>query len=85
MPESGHETSTLPNAEKDEYCLVGMNINFSKAEEEVLRFWKDIDAFHTQLRLTEGCARFTFYDGPPFGTSTHTMHSALPQALCSPY
>ncbi|KAK4145071.1 isoleucyl-tRNA synthetase [Dichotomopilus funicola] len=44
-----------------------MNINFPRAEEEVLRHWRDVDAFHTQLRLTEDSPRFTFYDGPPFG------------------
>lgn len=44
-----------------------MNINFPRAEEEILKFWNDIDAFQTQLRLTEGKDRFTFYDGPPFG------------------
>lgn len=44
-----------------------MSINFPKAEEDTLRFWKDIDAFKTQLRLTENGPRFSFYDGPPFG------------------
>lgn len=46
-----------------------MSINFSKTEEETLRYWREIDAFQTQLRLTEECENFTFYDGPPFGTS----------------
>lgn len=45
-----------------------MSISFPKTEEEVIRFWREVDAFQTQLRLTEGCPRFTFYDGPPFGT-----------------
>ncbi len=45
-----------------------MSISFPKAEEEILRFWNEIDAFQTQLRQTEGSQRFTFYDGPPFGT-----------------
>ncbi len=44
-----------------------MTINFPAAEEDVLKFWKEIDAFQTQLRLTEGGPRFNFYDGPPFG------------------
>lgn len=44
-----------------------MSINFSKTEEETLRYWREIDAFQTQLRLTEGSENFTFYDGPPFG------------------
>lgn len=45
-----------------------MSISFPKTEEEVLQFWRDIDAFQTQLKLTEDGPRFTFYDGPPFGT-----------------
>lgn len=44
-----------------------MSLNFPKTEEETLRFWKEIDAFQTQLRLNEGHEHFTFYDGPPFG------------------
>jgi isoleucyl-tRNA synthetase len=48
-----------------------MSINFSKAEEDVLRHWREIDAFQTQLRLSQDQPRFTFYDGPPFGTPVH--------------
>jgi isoleucyl-tRNA synthetase len=48
-----------------------MSINFSKAEEDVLRHWREIDAFQTQLRLTQDQPRFTFYDGPPFGMPDH--------------
>ena len=44
-----------------------MSINFPKAEEEVIRYWREIDAFQTQLRLTKDGPHFTFYDGPPFG------------------
>lgn len=48
---------------------VAMSVNFSKVEEETLRFWDEVDAFATQLRLTENGPRFSFYDGPPFGMS----------------
>ncbi|TLS21617.1 uncharacterized protein PpBr36_09555 [Pyricularia pennisetigena] len=44
-----------------------ISISFPKAEEEVLQLWRDVDAFQTQLRLTQEGPRFTFYDGPPFG------------------
>ncbi|TLD22705.1 hypothetical protein PspLS_07098 [Pyricularia sp. CBS 133598] len=43
-----------------------MVISSPKAEEEVLQLWRDVDAFKTQLRLTQEGPRFTFYDGPPF-------------------
>lgn len=44
-----------------------MSFNFPAAEEETLQYWREIDAFQTQLRLTQNRPRFTFYDGPPFG------------------
>jgi isoleucyl-tRNA synthetase len=44
-----------------------MSINFPQIEEATLVLWREIDAFQTQLRLTEDRPRFTFYDGPPFG------------------
>lgn len=47
-----------------------MVMNFPKAEEEVLKYWGDIDAFHESLRQSEGRPEFTFYDGPPFATGT---------------
>ncbi|KKA20158.1 Isoleucine--tRNA ligase [Rasamsonia emersonii CBS 393.64] len=45
-----------------------MSLNFPQTEEETLRYWREIEAFQTQLRLTESCPKFTFYDGPPFAT-----------------
>ncbi|OLY82540.1 Isoleucine-tRNA ligase, cytoplasmic [Smittium mucronatum] len=44
------------------------HFSFPKAEEDVLAYWKEIDAFHTSLELTKGKKKFTFYDGPPFAT-----------------
>ena len=44
------------------------NLSFPKAEEEVLKYWNEIDAFKTSLKLSEGRPSFTFYDGPPFAT-----------------
>ncbi len=31
-------------------------------------FWESIDAFEQQLKRTEGCPEYTFFDGPPFAT-----------------
>lgn len=47
---------------------VSDNVSFPKAEEEVLEFWKSIDAFNTSLKLSEGRPEYSFYDGPPFAT-----------------
>ncbi|RNA39978.1 isoleucine--tRNA cytoplasmic [Brachionus plicatilis] len=44
------------------------SFDFPKEEEKVLKMWKEIDAFRTQLKLSENRKRFTFYDGPPFAT-----------------
>lgn len=44
------------------------NFDFVKEEENVLKMWTDIQAFKLQLKLTENCKRYTFYDGPPFAT-----------------
>lgn len=35
---------------------------------KVLKFWREIDAFQTSLRLSEGRPIYSFYDGPPFAT-----------------
>ncbi|CAG8595968.1 6726_t:CDS:10 [Ambispora leptoticha] len=43
-------------------------INFPAEEEKILEFWRDIEAFQTQLRLSEGKKPYLFYDGPPFAT-----------------
>ncbi|KAG6836845.1 Isoleucine--tRNA ligase, cytoplasmic [Arthromyces matolae] len=42
--------------------------DFAKEEEKVIAFWREIDAFQTSLKLSEGRPEFTFYDGPPFAT-----------------
>ncbi|KAM0753633.1 isoleucine-tRNA ligase [Meredithblackwellia eburnea MCA 4105] len=42
--------------------------NFPKAEEEVLAYWKEIDAFQESIRQSEGKPQYSFYDGPPFAT-----------------
>jgi isoleucyl-tRNA synthetase len=47
---------------------VSASFNFPKEEEKVLAFWKEIDAFQTSLKLSEGKPEFSFYDGPPFAT-----------------
>eukprot|EP00210_Caulerpa_lentillifera_P003823 g3651.t1 len=46
----------------------GKDYSFPEEEEQVLRFWSEIDAFKQQLKLSEGKPEFVFYDGPPFAT-----------------
>mmetsp|Transcript_24348 Transcript_24348/g.35710 ORF Transcript_24348/g.35710 Transcript_24348/m.35710 type:complete len:1186 (+) Transcript_24348:56-3613(+) len=43
-------------------------LNFPEEEENILQYWKEIDAFNLTLKLSEGRPEYTFYDGPPFAT-----------------
>ncbi|KAK5051992.1 Isoleucine--tRNA ligase, cytoplasmic [Exophiala bonariae] len=45
-----------------------MAVNFAAEEAATLKRWREIDAFQTQLRLSQGNKPYTFYDGPPFAT-----------------
>ncbi|KAI0049465.1 isoleucine-tRNA ligase [Auriscalpium vulgare] len=47
---------------------ISAQFSFPKEEEKVLQFWREIDAFKTSLKLSEGRPEFSFYDGPPFAT-----------------
>ncbi len=46
----------------------GRDYSFPEEEQQVLQLWDDIDAFHEQLRRSEGKPAYVFYDGPPFAT-----------------
>lgn len=46
----------------------GKDYRFPVEEEDILKFWDDIDAFKEQLRRSEGRPEYIFYDGPPFAT-----------------
>lgn len=50
------------------FDTVSDKLNFAQEEENILQFWKDIDAFQLTLKLSEGRPEYTFYDGPPFAT-----------------
>ena len=43
--------------QKDMAKNVGESYNFPKEEEKILDIWKDIDAFKTSLKLSEGKPR----------------------------
>ncbi|ODO08865.1 isoleucine-tRNA ligase [Cryptococcus wingfieldii CBS 7118] len=43
-------------------------VHIPTTEDEVLQYWRDIDAFKTSQKLSEGKPEFSFYDGPPFAT-----------------
>ncbi|KAF8555279.1 hypothetical protein OG21DRAFT_1496354 [Imleria badia] len=47
---------------------ISQPFNFSKEEEKVIAYWREIDAFQTSLKLSEGKPEYVFFDGPPFAT-----------------
>ncbi|PJF18388.1 putative isoleucyl-trna synthetase [Paramicrosporidium saccamoebae] len=42
--------------------------DFPNEELKILKYWDEIDAFKTSLKLSEGRPLYTFLDGPPFAT-----------------
>ncbi|KAJ4723257.1 Isoleucine--tRNA ligase, cytoplasmic [Melia azedarach] len=51
----------------EEVCE-GKEFSFPQQEEKILEYWNSIDAFKTQLALSENRPEYIFYDGPPFAT-----------------
>ncbi len=43
--------------------LEGKDYSFPKQEQITLKFWEDTDAFHEQLRRSEGKTPYIFFDG----------------------
>ncbi len=43
---------------------LSMAVDFAAEEAGTLKRWREIDAFQTQLRLSQGRKPYTFYDGP---------------------
>ena len=39
--------------------------NFSDAEKDIIRFWKDNRIYHKSLEARKGAPKFVFYEGPP--------------------
>ncbi|HEX4336061.1 MAG TPA: isoleucine--tRNA ligase [Polyangiaceae bacterium] len=47
---------------------VSPQADFPALEQEVIRLWETLDAFHESNRRRKGGESFVFYDGPPFAT-----------------
>ncbi|GAA6032401.1 hypothetical protein JCM8097_008156 [Rhodosporidiobolus ruineniae] len=63
------EVALDPNAQFPPHDVTAQ-FSFPGQEEEVLNYWKKIDAFQESVRQSEKENRphFSFYDGPPFAT-----------------
>ncbi|KAJ3333184.1 isoleucine--tRNA ligase [Blyttiomyces sp. JEL0837] len=47
---------------------VPAHISFSEEEDKIIKFWDEIDAFKTLVKLSEGKKPYILYDCPPFAT-----------------
>ncbi|KAL7017455.1 hypothetical protein ACKWTF_010388 [Chironomus riparius] len=56
------------NLTKADLERIPEHINFSKEEENILKYWNDEKVFENCLKQSKGKPRYTFYDGPPFAT-----------------
>ena len=61
-------------------------LEFSKMEVDTLAYWKEIDAFKTSLKQSEGKKPYSFYDGPPFATGLphygHILAGTIKDVVC---
>lgn len=64
----GRKETTIFFSNMSKFASVIDKIDFASEEQKVLDYWKDINAFQTSLKLSEGRPEYTFYDGPPFAT-----------------
>jgi len=58
-----------------------MDINFSKKEKSVLKFWKENKIFEQSLEQRKKSPHFSFYDGPPFATGEPHYGHLLPSTI----
>lgn len=61
-------------------------MSFVQLEQEVLRYWEEIDAFELSKRLSANAPEYVFYDGPPFATGTphygHILAGTIKDVVC---
>ena len=54
-----------------------MEINFSRLEEKILRFWEKNEIFERSIKKRAGARDFVFYEGPPTANAKPGIHHAL--------
>lgn len=55
--------------------------DFPSLEQDVLKLWQQLDAFHESNRRRAGGEPYVFYDGPPFATGTPHYGHLLPATI----
>jgi isoleucyl-tRNA synthetase len=56
-------------------------IKYSELEKKVLEFWKEGQIFEKSVSQREGCAGFTFYEGPPTANGKPGIHHVMSRTL----
>lgn len=57
------------------------SINYSKIEEEILKFWQKNNIFDKSIELRENRKTFTFYEGPPTANGKPGLHHVMARTL----
>src|SRR4030042_6497778 len=60
---------------------VKKQVNFSRIETNILKFWQDNKIFEKSLDQTKNNEEFVFYDGPPFATGLPHYGHILPGTI----
>ena len=58
-----------------------MRANLPQREPETLKYWDDMDLYHTMLKEAEGKPTFLLHDGPPFSNGNIHMGTAMNKIL----
>lgn len=56
---------------------VTSKVDFSKLEENMLPFWKELSIFQKSIDIRKGKPRFTLYEGPPTANGNPGIHHVL--------
>ena len=54
---------------------------FSKIDEEILKYWKENNIFHESVENRKGSPIFTFYEGPPSANGTPGIHHVFARTI----
>ncbi|MBP7479978.1 MAG: class I tRNA ligase family protein, partial [Spirochaetaceae bacterium] len=63
------------------YEPVDPKVNFSEAEEKVLKFWEDNSIFKKSIEIRAESPEYVFYDGPPFATGLPHFGHFIPSTI----
>jgi isoleucyl-tRNA synthetase len=63
------------------FKVLNENSNYSKNEENILRFWKENNIFEKSISERNGGKPFTFYEGPPTANGKPGIHHVMGRTI----